>query len=150
MISRLDIQLRYADSDQMGVIYHANYFSFYEQGRTKYLKDLGFDYHDVEKSGIIFPIREVSGKFIKSITYGEKIHVLTSVHKLTKVKTTYFHEIFNDAGELKASGYTTVVCVDKESFRVIKMDERMPKIYNAYVEDSQKWESFFMYFTSAL
>ncbi len=138
MISRLDIQLRYSDSDQMGVIYHANYFSFYEQGRTKYLKDLGFEYSDVEKDGIIFPIREVSGKFIKSITYGEQIYLLTTVHKLTKVKLTYFHEIFNTDGELKASGYTTVVCVDKETFKVIKMDERMPKIYKSYVKDSQK------------
>ena len=138
MISRLDIQLRYSDSDQMGVIYHANYFSFYEQGRTKYLKDLGFEYSEVEKNGIIFPIREVSGKFIKSITYGEEIYLLTTVHKLTKVKLTYFHEIFNEGGELKASGYTTVVCVDKETFKVIKMDERMPKIYESYVIDSQK------------
>lgn len=138
MISRLDIQLRYADSDQMGVIYHANYFSFFEQGRTKYLKDLGFDYHNVEKSGIIFPIRDVSGKFIKPITYGEKIYLLTKVHKLSKVKTTYFHEIFSDLGELKASGYTTVVCVDKKTFKVIKMDERMPEIYNAYLKDSLK------------
>lgn len=138
MISRLDIQLRYSDSDQMGVIYHANYFSFYEQGRTKYLRDLGYEYSDVEKNGIVFPIREVSGKFIKSITYGENIHILTRVHKLTKVKTTYFHEIYNDLGELKATGFTTVVCVDKETFKVIKMDERMPDIYDAYVKDSQK------------
>ena len=137
MISRLDIQLRYADSDQMGVIYHANYFSFYEQGRTKYLKDLGYEYSDVEKSGIIFPIRDVSGTFIKSITYGEKIYLLTRVHKLTKVKITYFHEIYNETKELKATGYTTVVCVDKETFKVIKMDERMPDIYKEYVKDSQ-------------
>ena len=138
MSSRLDIQLRYADSDQMGVIYHANYFSFYEQGRTKYLKDLGFEYSDVEKDGIIFPIREVSGKFIKSITYGENVHLITKVHKLTKVKITYSHEIYNDLDELKASGHTTVVCVDKETFKVIKMDERMPDIYNAYIKDSLK------------
>ncbi len=138
MISRVDIQLRYADSDQMGVIYHANYFSFYEQGRTKYLRDLGFEYSDVEKNGIVFPIRDVSSKFIKSITYGEKIHLLTKVHKLTKVKTTYFHEMYNSGGELKASGYTTVVCVDKVTFKVIKMDERMPEIYDAYLKDSQK------------
>jgi len=137
MISRLDIQLRYADSDQMGVIYHANYFTFFEQGRTKYLKDLGFNYHDVEKDGIIFPVREVSGKFIKSIKYGEKIFLLTSVHKLSRVKTTYYHELFSIDGELKASGYTTVVCVDKKTFKVIKMDERMPEIYNEYVKDSR-------------
>ncbi len=138
MISRLDIQLRYADSDQMGVIYHANYFSFYEQGRTKYLKDLGFEYSEVEKDGIIFPIREVSGKFIKSITYGENIYLITKVYKLTKVKITYSHEIYNDKDELKASGYTTVVCVDKDTFKVIKMDERMPNIYNVYIKDSVK------------
>jgi acyl-CoA thioester hydrolase len=132
MKSTLEIQLRYSDTDQMGVIYHANYFSFYEQGRTRFLKELGYDYHEIEQNGIVFPIREVSNTYLKSIRYGEKITVSTQVFNVSKLKITYYHEIHNEDGELKSKGYTTVVCVDKDTFQVIKMNERLPKIYQKY------------------
>ena len=134
MISRLDIQLRYSDSDQMGVIYHANYFSFFEQARTQFLRELGFDYYKVEEDGIIFPVRDVSCAYLKAIRFKEKIYITTKVHKLTKIKITYYHEIYNIEGELKATGYTTVISVDKETFNIIKMDERLKDIYQRYQE----------------
>jgi len=133
-VHKLNIQLRYSDSDQMGVIYHANYFSFFEQGRTAFLKDLGFDYYKVEEKGIIFPVRDVSCTYLKAIRFGENITVSTKLHKLSKVKITYYHEIYNDKEELKASGYTTVISVDKETFNIIKMDELLEPIYTKYLE----------------
>jgi len=129
---KLEIQLRYSDTDQMGIIYHANYFSFFEQGRTKFLKDLGFDYYKVEEDGVIFPVREVSCTYLKAIRLKDKIYITTKIHKLTKIKITYYHEIYSLEGELKATGYTTVVSVDKESFNIIKMDERLKDIYEKY------------------
>jgi len=129
---KLEIQLRYSDTDQMGIIYHANYFSFFEQGRTKFLKDLGFDYYKVEENGVIFPVREVSCTYLKAIRLKDKIYITTKIHKLTKIKITYYHEIYSLEGELKATGYTTVVSVDKESFNIIKMDERLKDIYEKY------------------
>ena len=131
-ISKLGIQLRYSDSDQMGVIYHGNYFSFFEQGRTQFLKELGFDYYKVEEEGIIFPVRDVSCTYLQAIRFGENITVTTKIYKLSKVKITYYHEIYNDANKLKATGYTTVVCVDKTTFNIIKMDERLNDIYLKY------------------
>ncbi len=133
-IHKLDIQLRYSDSDQMGVIYHANYFSFFEQGRTAFLKELGFDYYKVEEDGIIFPVRDVSCTYLKAIRFGENINVSTKLHKLSKIKITYYHEIHDDLGELKATGYTTVISVDKNTFNIIKMDERLKDIYIKYSE----------------
>lgn len=133
-IHQLDIQLRYSDSDQMGVIYHANYFSFFEQGRTAFLKELGFDYHKVEEEGIVFPVRDVSCKYLKAIRFGENITISTNLHKLSKVKITYYHEIHNDKGELKATAYTTVISVDKETFNIIKMDDSLEPIYRKYLE----------------
>ena len=132
------IELRYSDTDQMGVIYHANYFSFFEQGRTQFLKDVGYDYHLFEENGIIYPVRDVSCTYLKSIRFGEKVHVETSIHKFTKVKTTYYHEIKNDEGELKCTGYTTVVCVDKDTFKPARMDEVMPNVYNDYMNIIKK------------
>ncbi len=133
-VGKIDIQLRYSDTDQMGVIYHANYFSFFEQARTKFLKDLGFDYYKVEEDGVIFPVRDVSCTYIKAIRFKEKINITTRVHKLTKIKITYYHEIHNSEGELKATAYTTVISVDKDTFNIIKMDEKLDKIYSKYLE----------------
>ncbi len=135
---KLEIQLRYSDTDQMGVIYHANYFSYFEQARTKFLKDLGFDYYKVEEDGIIFPVRDVSCTYLKAIRFKEKIYITTKIHKLTKIKITYYHEIYNVEGELKATGYTTVISVDKVTFNIIKMDERLKDIYQKYQELLQK------------
>ena len=133
-IGKLEIQLRYSDTDQMGVIYHANYFSFFEQARTQFLRDIGFDYYKVEEDGIIFPVRDVSCTYLKAIRFGDNITVSTKLHKLSKIKITYYHEIYNIEGELKATGYTTVISVDKETFNIIKMDEILKDIYNKYLE----------------
>ena len=93
MVGKLNIQLRYSDSDQMGVIYHANYFSFFEQGRTAFLKDIGFDYHKVEEDGVIFPVRDVSCTYLKAMRFGENITLTTKLHNVTKIKLTYYHEL---------------------------------------------------------
>ena len=134
MKSIAEIKLRYSDTDQMGVIYHANYFSFFEQGRTTFLKDVGYDYHLFEENGIIYPVRDVQCTYLKSIRLGEKVFVETTIHKFTKIKTTYYHEIKNEHGELKCKAYTTVVSVDKKTFLPIRMDEALPEVYNAYLK----------------
>ena len=72
-IGKLEIQLRYSDTDQMGVIYHANYFSFFEQARTQFLRELGFEYSKVEEDGIIFPVRDVSCTYLKPIRFKEPL-----------------------------------------------------------------------------
>ena len=134
MKSIIEISLRYSDTDQMGVIYHANYFSFFEQGRTKFLKDVGYDYHLFEENGIIYPVRDVQCTYLKSIRLGEKVFVESTIHKFTKIKTTYYHEIKNEFGELKCTAYTTVVSVDKNTFLPARMNEVLPEVYNAYLK----------------
>jgi len=131
-LHKFKIQLRYSDSDQMGVIYHANYFSFFEQARTAFLKELGFDYYKVEQNGIVFPVRDVSCTYLKAIRFGEEITISTKVHAISKIKITYYHEIHNSKLELKAKAYTTVISVDKETFKIIKMDELLKDIFLKY------------------
>ena len=132
------LELRYSDTDQMGVIYHANYFSFFEQGRTQFLRDVGYEYYTFEENGIIYPVRDVSCEYLKSMRFGEDVYLETSIHKFTRVKTTYYHEIKNAQGELKCKAYTTVVCVDKETFLPVRMDERMPNVFNDYMDIVKK------------
>ena len=131
-IKKLD--LRYSDTDQMGVIYHANYLSFFEQARTKFYKDVGFQYHETEESGIIFPVREVQVKYMRAIRFGEQIHIVTTLHEISKIKVTYYHEMYNDKNELKAKGYTSVVSVDKETFKTVRLPDRLPEVYDVYTK----------------
>lgn len=132
MISIKKIDLRYSDTDQMGVIYHANYLSFFEQGRTKFYKDAGYKYHETEDLGVIFPVREVNVKYLRAVRLGEEIRIETKIHELTKIKVVYYHEMYNEKNELKSTGYTTVVCVDKETFKTVRMNERLPEVYKDY------------------
>lgn len=126
---RNNIELRYSDSDQMGVVYHANYFSFFELGRTGMLKEYGVDYYKVEEKGFVFPVRDVDCTYLKSIKLGEKIYVETKIIKMSKVKISFEHEIRNEKNELKAVGHTSIVCVRKSNFKIAKLDEVLPAVY---------------------
>ena len=129
MKHRNNIELRYSDSDQMGVVYHGNYFSFFEQGRTGLLKEYGIDYYEIEKKGFIFPVRDVGCTYLKSIRLGESIYCETEVTKLSKVRMDFEHKIYNDEGELKAIGHSSVISVNKNDFSIIKMDLFLPNVY---------------------
>jgi len=123
------IELRYSDSDQMGVVYHANYFSFFEQGRTGMLQEFGIDYYEIEKKGFIFPVRDVGCTYLKSIRLGETIYCETQIIKLSKVRMDFQHEIYNDEGELKAKGHSSIISVNKSDFSIAKMDQNLPEVY---------------------
>ncbi len=123
------ISLRYSDSDQMGVVYHANYFTFFELGRTGMLKEYGVDYYKVEEKGFIFPVRDVDCTYLKSIKLGEKIYVESKIFKISKVKISFEHEIRNEENELKAVGHTSIVCVRKSDFKIAKLDKVLPGVY---------------------
>lgn len=130
MIFRTDLQLRYSDSDQMGVVYHANYFSFFEQGRTNMLKEFGVNYYSIEEKGFIFPVRDVDCTYYKSIRLGEEIHCDTEILKLTKVKIQFEHKLYNKEGELKAVGHSSIICVKKDDFTIAKLDVNLPEVFS--------------------
>jgi acyl-CoA thioester hydrolase len=126
---KVPIHLRYSDSDQMGVVYHANYFSFFEIGRTAMLQSFGVNYYDIEKKGYIFPIRDVDCTYLKSITLGETIYCETEIVELSKVKISFEHKLVDDNGELKAIGHTSIISAKKSDFSIARMDKHLPEVY---------------------
>jgi acyl-CoA thioester hydrolase len=129
ILHRIDIPLRYSDSDQMGVVYHANYFTFFELGRTALLESHGIDYYDIEKRGYLFPVREVSCTYYESITLGEAIRCETRIISMSKVKISFEHTLLNAEGHIKAKGKTAIVCVSKDTFQLARMDRHLPGVY---------------------
>lgn len=129
------LHLRYADTDQMGVIYHPNYLTFYELGRTGLLNDVGYDYLEFEKQGMIYPVRDVSSTYLRSIRLGETCYVYTKLLKVTRVKLTFYHEIRNEEGELKSTGQTSIVSVNAKTFLPMRVPEEMAEELQKYKDE---------------
>lgn len=138
MISKKEIEVRYHETDQMGVIYHANYIIWCELGRIQFLHDLGFEFAELEERGILFPVHEVQVKYHSPVRFGEAITVYTIIEYFSAIRTVYHHEIKNDQGELKASAKTTVTCVTKDDFKLARLDRVAPDVYQAYKKIVEK------------
>lgn len=132
--SMTQIEARYSETDQMGVIYHGNYPTWFEVARTDYISKLGFSYKDMENSGIISPVIDLDIKYIKSIFYPEKVTIKTWVERYSRLRSIYKYEIYNEAGELATTGSTALTCIKKEDFKPIRLDKYFPEWHATYSE----------------
>ncbi|ARD46904.1 hypothetical protein SporoP37_01125 [Sporosarcina sp. P37] len=132
--SEKEIEVRYAETDQMGVVYHANYLIWMEIGRTTLIKDLGYEYAQLERDGYLSPVTELSVKYKTSITYGETITVKTWVESHGKLRTVYGYEILHADGSIAATAVSEHVLVKKDSFRPVSLRKIHPEWDAAYLE----------------
>ena len=102
-VSEKQIEIRYAETDQMGVVYHANYVVWMEIGRTQLLEDLGFNYAKLEEQGYVSPVMDLSVQYKKAMRYGQTATVRTWVESHSKLRTTYGYEILHEDGSVAAT-----------------------------------------------
>jgi acyl-CoA thioester hydrolase len=107
------IRVRYAETDRMGLLHHANYFVYFEMGRTELLRQRGRTYRDVEDAGHYLVIIDIGCKFKRPAHYDDLLILKTTVAKVTHVKIVHHYELFRD-GILLAEGHSTLACVDAE------------------------------------
>ncbi|CAM3727329.1 YbgC/FadM family acyl-CoA thioesterase [Aeromicrobium ponti] len=132
LISTKEVEVRYAETDQMGVVYHANYLIWMELGRTQIIKDLGFSYAEMEQDGIISPVLDIQASYKKPLRYGQIATIKTWIEEYDGFRVSYGYEIFNDEGELAVTGSSKHVCVKKDSFRPISIKKKYPDWHEAY------------------
>ncbi|RNA69451.1 acyl-CoA thioesterase [Alteribacter keqinensis] len=132
LITESKINVRYAETDQMGVVYHANYLVWCEIGRTELIEALGFRYADMEKSGILSPVTNINLSYKAPAKYGEKVTVRTWIEDYTGIRVTYGYEIINEEGRQCVAGYSEHVCVKNETFRPINIKKQFPDWHEAY------------------
>ena len=137
-ISIKEIQLLYADTDMMGVIYHANYLKWFELGRTQLIVDLGFNYLGMEEKGYFAPVYDVQATYKKPIRYGERAFVKTWVEKNDGLKTVYGYHILNGEDEICTQGSTTHIVVKKDNFKPVQFKKAFPEWFNKYEEIKKK------------
>ncbi|UOE57571.1 acyl-CoA thioesterase [Bacillus sp. CMF12] len=141
LISTKEIEVRYAETDQMGVVYHANYLVWMELGRTQIIKDLGFSYAEMEKDGIISPVLDILASYKKPLRYGQTATIKTWIEEYDGFRVSYGYEIYNDEGDLAVTGLSKHVCVKKDNFRPISIKKKYPDWHEAYEEAKRQPES---------
>lgn len=131
-IAKHKIEVRYAETDQMGVVYHANYLVWMELGRMQLIRDLGFNYAAMEAEGILSPVIDIQASYKTPVRYGQVATVKTWIESYDGVRVVYGYEIFNGKNELSVTGQSAHVCVKKDSFRPISIKRHMPDWHHAY------------------
>jgi len=107
------IRVRYAETDRMGLLHHANYLVYFEQARTDLLRSLGLTYKDMEDQGFLLVVTKVEVRFRRPARYDDLLTVRTTVEKTTMVRIDHRYEVFCE-GQLLAEGSSTLACVDRD------------------------------------
>jgi acyl-CoA thioester hydrolase len=106
------IRVRYAETDRMGLLHHANYLVYFEQARTELLRSQGLTYKDVEDQGYFLVIVSAEVKFKSPAKYDDVLTVKTTVSRTTPVRIEHTYVVTCDK-RLVAEGKTTLACVDR-------------------------------------
>ena len=101
------VRVRYADTDQMGITYHANYLVWFEVGRTDWLRHHGWTYRDMEREGFLLPVIAVSCRYLTPARYDDELEVHTRAALVTPVRVRFDYELRHaGGGALAAIGHT--------------------------------------------
>jgi acyl-CoA thioester hydrolase len=102
--SETKLRVRYAETDQMGVVYHGNYFPYFETARAESIRELGFTYADMEKLGVIMPVIEVQCRYLRPAVYDDLLTIKVILKELpVHHKIEFQQEIWNEKSELLAT-----------------------------------------------
>ncbi len=112
------LRVRYGETDQMGVVYHGNYAPYLEQGRTEWLRDLGFSYKWLEENGIHLPVVNMTINYKRPAHYDDLITVTTTLKSIPTFKIEFFYEIHNQDGQLLVKASTSLVFINSVTKKI--------------------------------
>ncbi|MGZ6144051.1 MAG: acyl-CoA thioesterase, partial [Myxococcales bacterium] len=104
----------YGDTDQMGVVYYANYLRFFEGARNEWIRSIGIPYTEIEQRGIMLPVYEAAAQYLRPARYDDLLEIpMVVTHTRVKIRFEYkVHKVGSD--EVMALGHTVHVCVGKD------------------------------------
>jgi acyl-CoA thioester hydrolase len=118
--ANIEIRVRYAETDQMGYVYHGNYAAYFEVARTEAFRQLGIRYRDLEEQGVGMPVGEPHTRFRRPARYDDLLLVKVMLRELaTGSRVNFEYEITNEAGELLTTGHTLMVFVSTATGRPV-------------------------------
>ena len=115
-----NLRVRYAETDQMGVVYYGNYAQYLEQGRTDWLRSLGLSYKYMEDNNVMLPVINLNVDYKYPAKYDDVITITTTLIKIPSIKIEFYYEIHNQENKLLVTAKTSLVFVDSVTRKLIK------------------------------
>ncbi len=110
-----NIRVRYKDTDRLGVVYYGNYLTFFEVGRTEFMRHIGFPYAMLEADGYSLVVIEAFSKYHGNVGYDAMVTVKTTITEIRGARVRFDYEVVNQGGQLLVSGYTVHGCINSKS-----------------------------------
>jgi acyl-CoA thioester hydrolase len=127
------IRVRYAETDQMNVVYHGNYAQYFEASRGEAIRGLGMTYKEMEKAGVIMPIVELNIKYLRPAHYDDLLTVVTELREWpTDHRIRFHHEVYNEAGKLLTTGTVLLYFLQSADMSKTKMPEMLAEKLKEY------------------
>lgn len=123
------VRVRYAETDQMGVVYHANYLVWMEVGRVEYCRASGFRYRDLEAQGVLLAVVEANCRYLAPALYDDEIVIKTTIEEATPRLVRFGYQMFSsESGRLLAEGFTKHVFCGRDR-RAAKLPKQFHPIF---------------------
>src|SRR5437867_13190280 len=104
-VAETKVRVRYAETDQMNVVYHGNYAQYFEVARVESIRELGLSYKNMEAMGIIMPLVEFHTKYLRPAHYDDLLTIRTTIKELpTDHRIEFHHEVYNEQEKLLTIG----------------------------------------------
>jgi len=115
--SEVSLRVRYGETDRMGYAYYGNYAEYYEVGRVEALRALGWNYREMEDSGILLPVHTFGIKYHKPAFYDDLLTIKTMIKEVPRARIRFDYEMYNAKGDLLNEGETTLVFIKADTKR---------------------------------
>jgi len=130
-----NVRVRYAETDQMNVVYYGNYAQYFEVGRVESIRQLGYTYKDMEASGVIMPVVDLHVRYLRPATYDDLLTIKTQIRELpVDHHIEFYQEVFNEQGKMLTSGKVTLYFLEMNTRRKTNMPEILRERLAPYFE----------------
>jgi acyl-CoA thioester hydrolase len=115
--NKTSVRVRYAETDQMGIVYYGVYPQYFEVGRVEALRELGMTYREMEENGTMLPVKHLEINYHSSARYDDLLTIHTFIKEIPGVRITFVHEVYNEQKQLLTSGKVVLVFVSSKTMK---------------------------------
>ena len=127
------LDVRYYETDQMGIVHHSNYIRYFECGRLAMLHEVGLPMHKIEQMGIMLPIISVECRYKYPAKLGDRLKIVTRFDELPRARFTVFSEVYNQDGQLLVEGSVSMGFIDSATRRPVRCPVNLSDLFAEYL-----------------
>lgn len=133
------IRVRYAETDQMNIVYYGNYAQYFEVGRVEAIRSLGMSYKSLEEKGVMLPVVELNIRYLRSAHYDDLLTIRSEIRNLPEDhKITFHQEVYNEEGKLLTSGTVLLYFIDAKTRKRVHIPSELKNSLSPFFTDDEQ------------